>query len=101
MLRSGFVTKVGCVIKAGRVSRFGHPFYIRSIHPLAGAHSQRMELVRVQIAKCLFIGFTERVKTNVDCKIFALWLNATQAVTMARGRMAAGHRVELCCVVSE
>ena len=77
MLCSGFVTKVGCVIKAGRVSRFGHPFYIRGSHPLAGAHSQRMELVRVQIVKYLFFGLTERVNTNVDCKIFALRLNAT------------------------
>ena len=30
-----------------------------------------------QIAKYLFFGLTERVNTNVDCKIFALWLNAT------------------------
>ena len=101
VLCSGFVTKVGCVTKAGHVSRLGHPLYMRGRHPLAGAHSQRMELVRVQIAKYLFFGLTERVNTNVDCKIFALRPNATQAVTMARGRMAAGHRVGLCRVESE
>ena len=57
--------------------------------------------VRVQIAKYLFFGLTERVNTKIDCKIFALRRNATQAVTMARGRMAAGHRVGLCRVASE
>ena len=59
VLCSGFVTTVGCVTKAGRVSRLGHPVYIRGRHPLAGAHSQRMELVRVQIAKKIFFGLTD------------------------------------------
>ena len=65
------------------------------------AWSEQNVRMREEIAKYLFFGLTERVNTNVDYKIFALRLNATQAVTMARGRMAAGHCVGLRRVASE